>query len=403
MVEAFAAKGSRSGKSKAGPKNCKKQVCGNSCIALTKTCLQNMSPAQLAAHQQAQKQAKAAKRKGGGGGGGNPAVVTPAGGGTPAPIPTPTPIPTPPAATPAPVTKPQATAKNPQKYTDAIAKGKALIPPDLAKDLDSLSLKMQEFQQSKTKLKELTAELKLAQNGVASRSLDAIVQEGRQLQSTVKKQSIEFDQLSGRMETFRQSLLDSSRLSKADADGLAAKIKIDDSAAKVIPASELRAHASEFYRLTNGKGSSTVERFSKDGDRACARVEKRMVNIGSSAEKAIIFHEMAHHLEVEVNAAPTALNWVRSKASGNPQQLSKITGNKNFRDTEIAYPDQFISPYVGKIYPVKGTDGKVTLRPATEVISMAVERMSSGRAMAEFYLNDPSHFNLVLGLIRGDE
>jgi hypothetical protein len=56
----------------------------------------------------------------------------------------------------------------------------------------------------------------------------------------------------------------------------------------------------------------------------------------------------------------------------------------------MAYPGNWINPYVGKVYDDY---------PSTEVVSMGLEQFASPRAMAQFYLKDKEHFALTLGII----
>jgi hypothetical protein len=76
--------------------------------------------------------------------------------------------------------------------------------------------------------------------------------------------------------------------------------------------------------------------------------------------------------------------------SSEPARLKDITG-ENYRDHEMAFPGNFIHPYVGKIYGPAGE--------GTEVISMGVEQFTDPKRMSEFYKRDPEHFNFILGAI----
>jgi hypothetical protein len=61
----------------------------------------------------------------------------------------------------------------------------------------------------------------------------------------------------------------------------------------------------------------------------------------------------------------------------------------DFESNEIAYPDKFVSPYVGKVYP-----------DATEVISMGLERVASPQRLVDFASTDPDHFAYTVGILR---
>lgn len=60
-----------------------------------------------------------------------------------------------------------------------------------------------------------------------------------------------------------------------------------------------------------------------------------------------------------------------------------------FEKDEIAKPDHFYSPYVGKIYPGDRY---------TEMLSMGLERLYNNAAL--FAREDPEYFNLILQLVR---
>ena len=73
-----------------------------------------------------------------------------------------------------------------------------------------------------------------------------------------------------------------------------------------------------------------------------------------------------------------ASDWAFSRATGEPEKLSKLTGDKNYKDSEVAYPDKFIDPYVGKVY------GQV---PITEVLTMGFQHFESATSLNQLYLS----------------
>ena len=297
--------------------------------------------------------------------------------------------------------KPKPEPLKPKTHTDLINHGEKLIPIELIKELDRIrdSPEAHKYEAATSSLVALNQELKLTIEGKGKRSEAAIATEAlvHMKQRTKYEQSL--TKASELMNHFRQSLIDQSPISQSQADSMAAKIKIDKKAIKVIPEKDLRQQSAEFYRLTRGRGSGTIDSFTKTTDRACADKVKRLVNIGASGKKSTMFHEMAHHIEFgDPEIGNTALDWIRSRASGNVRKLKSLTG-KSYRSSEIAYPDNFLSPYVGKVYAYK-QGGQSKLAPITEVISMGVERFSDPIAMVNFYLKDPEHFKFVLGAIR---
>lgn len=290
----------------------------------------------------------------------------------------------------------------PKTHTDLIDHGAKLIPRELVRELEKIrqSTATHNYEATGKILGELGDELKSARVGKGNRSEAEIIAEGR----TYKQKQAQYEQSLGKaqalMSQFRQSLIDQSPISQRQATAMASKIKIDKNATTAIPEKELRQQSAEFYRLTGGRGADTIDDFTKDTDRAYAHEGKRVVNIGASGQKSIVFHEMAHHIEFGDNTVGQAsLDWIRSRAEGKAQKMKDLTGNPAYKDSEIAYPDHFVSPYVGKIYAYK-QGGQTKIKPNTEVVSMGVERLSDPAAMVHFYLKDPEHFKFVLGAIR---
>ena len=287
-------------------------------------------------------------------------------------------------------------------HTDLIAHGAKMLPHELVHELEQIrkSTASHNYEATGKILGELSNELKSVRSGKGDRSESEIVAEAR----TYKQKQTQYEQSLSKAETlmtqFRQSLINQSPISQKQAESMASKIKIDKNATTAIPEKALRQQSAEFYRLTGGRGSDTIDDFTKDSDRAYAHEGKRVVNIGASGQKSIVFHEMAHHIEFGDNSVGQAsLDWIRSRAEGKAQKMKDLTGNPAYKDSEIAYPDHFVSPYVGKVYAYK-EDGQVKVKPNTEVVSMGVERLSDPKAMVNFYLKDPEHFKFVLGAIR---
>ena len=61
-----------------------------------------------------------------------------------------------------------------------------------------------------------------------------------------------------------------------------------------------------------------------------------------------------------------------------------------YTDDELALPDHFFDPYVGRVYEWG----------STEVFSMGLERFESAESMVNFLADDEEHFALVLGALR---
>jgi len=69
------------------------------------------------------------------------------------------------------------------------------------------------------------------------------------------------------------------------------------------------------------------------------------------------------------------------------RKMSELTGSKEYKDYEVARPDKFINPYIGRDY--KGV--------YTEVLSMGFQYLYQGAG--DFYRRDPDHFLFTMGVI----
>lgn len=217
---------------------------------------------------------------------------------------------------------------------------------------------------------------------------------------------------SERFDKLREELRKQSAITREQAENIANNIKIDPS----VPNSrvpQLRRDMADFMELTGGRGSSTLERLTKTDDRAYASRGDKSINVGTKADEAtsrtVMFHEMGHHLEFSnPKILDAAISWRDRKAtSDQPQKLSQITKDKFYGD-ELAYPDAYISPYVGKTYNrFYESGGKLVpsdKERVTEVVAMGTQYFDSGANMRTLREKDPDHFNLIMGmLVNNDE
>jgi hypothetical protein len=152
--------------------------------------------------------------------------------------------------------------------------------------------------------------------------------------------------------------------------------------------------AADFYQLIDR--DLGIEKISPSGDpRACAKLAENWVNLPNEQplkdRRWVQFHEMAHFAEFrDPEAGKLAEDWVKGRAEGVSVPLSQLTGNPGYRDDEVALPDNFIAPYVGKLYG----------HGITEVHSMGLQAFASGRMITDLYKRDPEHFQLMMNYIR---
>jgi hypothetical protein len=138
----------------------------------------------------------------------------------------------------------------------------------------------------------------------------------------------------------------------------------------------------------------TVGQFSGRGDydHTNARVNLG-VKSGSSGYAglygAVTLHEVGHHMEQQIDGLllaewmyhyqRTAKGEIGRRQREKLQRLKDITGNTAFTDSEVSYPDEFASPYAGKVYGSGGAD-----QTAWELFTMGIESLFAGSQ----YLDD---------------
>jgi hypothetical protein len=265
-------------------------------------------------------------------------------------------------------------------HKDLIESGAKALPKQLQGDLDNLKTKLDSYTQLKEKIVRTPKGVKrddlIDQHDLARDSL-----------LEANKKAVEG------MSSYRKSLIESATVEeKKAAKQFIQKLYVDEDNLDKESRREIIGEAREFALLTGGKGSSTLRYMEQIDERAYALESSKMINLGIPPDKATTFHEMAHHIEYEnPELAKAAGDWVRERATSNkPQSLNKLEKTDSYDKDEIAYPDKFLAPYVGKVYE-NGT---------TEVISMGVERFSSPESMVSLYTSDREHFNFTLGVLK---
>ena len=155
---------------------------------------------------------------------------------------------------------------------------------------------------------------------------------------------------------------------------------------------EVREHISEFLRLTKGRVSTLSEFIFTDSRAHASRNGE--INVGQQSSsyllnKQTLFHEAGHHFEFSnervLNAAKA---WIESRREGPDQRLSVLTGQPGYGPGEVAVPDKFIDPYVGKVYA-----------RATEVVSVGLENFTDRSSIMELARRDLEHFLLIIGFL----
>ena len=113
------------------------------------------------------------------------------------------------------------------------------------------------------------------------------------------------------------------------------------------------------------------------------------VRVSEKTSVATNVHEYGHGIEeVRPDIAAASKAFLDKRTAGEiPQKLSSLTGNRNYGDDEIAKPDKFFSPYVGKLY----THG-------SEILSMGLEQMY--KDPVGFAKSDPEYFRHCMAMMR---
>ncbi|CCO46648.1 conserved hypothetical protein [Vibrio nigripulchritudo SOn1] len=153
---------------------------------------------------------------------------------------------------------------------------------------------------------------------------------------------------------------------------------------------EVRRDMALYYRLVNGR-LDKVRIVTTGSRRASAIINTATVDIDDNFDKRTLFHEMSHLLESDQSVKLANQKFISNRASGTPKRLSELTNNSSYKNDEIAIPDNFYSPYVGKIYE----------SGATEVASMGIQQFSSPESMYALYESDEEMFTLMVGMMTG--
>lgn len=195
-------------------------------------------------------------------------------------------------------------------------------------------------------------------------------------------------EIEGNMRRLRDKMLGDG-ISKNDADRLLSNViistKISDD-----DANEIESIISSAAQITNGKGAFSLQSIIQTDDRAYAN-RYGDINIGASVKQEVLYHEFGHHVEYESDAVRlAALDFIKRRATGEPKTLNEIIKSDEYDANEIAYPDNFVNPYVGKIYKSN----------TTEVVAVGLEHFTSSRDMLELYQTDREHFEFMLGVLR---
>lgn len=134
-----------------------------------------------------------------------------------------------------------------------------------------------------------------------------------------------------------------------------------------------------------GKPASSSRAFYRNGNKS--------VNFHPDRRSPdTIIHEIAHAIEYEhPEVASATADFFSERTAGEAlQKLQDLQPGFGYRSYEVAKPDDFYNPYVGRVY--KGG-------PATEIVTMGLERM--WRDPLDFWEEDPGHFTFTWKIMTG--
>ncbi len=153
---------------------------------------------------------------------------------------------------------------------------------------------------------------------------------------------------------------------------------------------EVKEELVKIYRLTNGGLKNiNIKGLKRSGDRACAERKGNIIRWDGNIDT--LYHEAGHLFEyANQQHLAIAKHFIEDRATGDPKKLSELTGDNRYRNYEIAYPDTFSHPYVGKIYD-----------DSTEVLSMGLHTLGK-KDMLLSNIKDIEHLEFCFGCFVSD-
>lgn len=127
----------------------------------------------------------------------------------------------------------------------------------------------------------------------------------------------------------------------------------------------------------------------KKNARAYAREDT--IHLAPHNGTGVAIHEAAHALDHQhPSMVARAIAWRDERTVGESyQRLSVLLNDSGYKPSEVAKPDKFFHPYIGKSYGTR----------ATEVLSMGLQRMYEDPV--GFATADPGHFDLIFRIMKG--
>lgn len=315
-----------------------------------------------------------------------------------------------------PISAPQRPVTVSSPASQTLSKGREFLRP-FASRMDALDKKIGELRKANRSI-----EVRLAGRGKLSSNDRASLRD--QLSKNLSELNKTNQQMVGVMNEIRFKMLSSSKMTPEQIRKVVENVDVLRAGKK--SGADIRDQLAEFARMFGGKGFSNVKDTPIDVNplttiffnkgRPWANVEDGHMQLDST--KGNTFHEMGHFVEhqrpwlkkymgqwrdsrawdkatvkemYEGEDVPPPITSIRR--IGGRQiptiSMSYLAGGK-YREDEVGVADEFLSPYMGKIYPDGGT----------EVLSMSMEHFSSPHRMVALRRAHPELFDMVVGLSR---
>ena len=142
--------------------------------------------------------------------------------------------------------------------------------------------------------------------------------------------------------------------------------------------------------------------------RSYAHPETNTISLSSGyGMNSALMHEIGHIMEDNHGDNREVIDdFLRSRTNNlsDQEKMSDLFPGIGYQDNEIACKDNFVNPYIGKIYNKSVKTGEINTKDinGTEILSMGVEKFSGEKSMRNFYHQDKEHFALTLSVMAGD-
>lgn len=233
-----------------------------------------------------------------------------------------------------------------------------------------------------------------------SKKMDRVWDERAEAKRAVAQQATEANNI---VTQLRRDLIEKSPMSPKEARQAVGVVQVNNFS-DVVAKEAMLADVVALVQMTNGaplRGNlKTIGHTDRVGHANWFTGELNLGNDEKGEEysrrKNILFHEIGHFVEYsDSNVSQVATDWRSQRSSGKPTKLNHLLDTSVYKDTDLAVPDAFVSPYVGRIYYFKPNASE-----ATEVVSVGLEHFRDVDSMKDLYMKDKEHFFLTLGIVK---